>query len=201
MAAIRGRNQLGRHADPVACPAHAPFEHVGHAERLRDVAHILILALERERRSARDHFQSLDLRQRIDDFFSEAVTEVFVLPVSAQIGKRQHRDRRRRIGGPNRQVVQGVPDVGHRLESAVGILGEAALDDLLQRRRRIQRARIVAQHGAEDLCRGVAREGPGARKQFIQHGPEAEYVRPRVERLGCRLFGGHVRWCSHHGRR
>ncbi len=89
-------------------------------------------------------------------------------------------------------------DVGHRLESTVGILGEAAPDDLLQRRRRLQRARIVAQHGAEDLGRGVAREGPSARKQFIQPGAEAEYVRPSVERLGCRLLGGHVRWRSDH---
>ena len=84
---------------------------------------------------------------------------------------------------PTRQVLQGVPDVGHRLESAVGILGEAARHDLPQRSRRFERTRIVAQHGAEDLCGGVAREGPSARQQFIQHCAEAEHVRSRVERL------------------
>ena len=95
-------------------------------------------------------------------------------------------------------MLQGVPDVGHRLEPAVGILGEAALHDLLQHSRRFEWTRVVAQHGAEDLCRGVAREGSSARKQLIQHGAEAEHVRSRVERLGARLFGGHVRRRPHH---
>src|SRR6476620_10624146 len=60
-------------------------------------------------------------RQSVDDLFRETVAEVLVIGVSAQIGKRQHSDRRSYIGARLRQVLQGVPDVGHRLEPAAGI--------------------------------------------------------------------------------
>ena len=36
----------------------------------------------------------------------------------------QHGDRRRRVGSSACQVLQGLPDVGHRREPAVGILIE-----------------------------------------------------------------------------
>ena len=71
------------------------------------LANILVLPLERERRRARDHLQSLDLREGVDDLFSETVAEVFVLPVCAQIGKRQHGDRRRHVGAPDASGVAG----------------------------------------------------------------------------------------------
>ncbi len=191
-------NKLRRDTDAATGAANAALEHVRHSEDVGDLANVLALPLERECGRTGNHLEAVHLRQSDDDLFRETVAEVLVVGVSAQIGKRQHRDRRRHVGAVGRQVVQRGPDVGHRLEPAVGILGEAALDDLLQRKWRLQRARIVAQHGAEDLGRGVARERPSARKQFIQHGAEAEYVRSGVERLGGRLLRGHVRWRSHH---
>ena len=39
------------------------------------------------------HVQAVDSGQGIDDFFRQAVTEIFVLGIGAHVGKRQHRDR------------------------------------------------------------------------------------------------------------
>ena len=195
---VSGVNKLRRHTETATGAAYAALEHERHSECFGDPADVLVLPLERECGRAGNHLEAAHLRQGVDDLFRETVAEVLVVDVSAQIGKRQHGDRRRRVGAPAGQVLQGVPDVGHRLEPAVGILGEAAPHDLLQHSRRFEWTRVVAQHGAEDLRRGVAGEGASARKQLIQHGAEAEHVRSRVERLGGRLFGGHVRRCPNH---
>ena len=52
------------------------------------------LALVGEARIAGDHKQPADARERGDDFLDHAVGEIFLLRLAAQIGERQHRDRR-----------------------------------------------------------------------------------------------------------
>ena len=76
--------------------AHAAFVHRLNFQLLADLADVLVLALEGERRGARSHAQCLDLGQGIDDLLSHAVGEVFVFRVVAHVGKGQHRHR---LGG------------------------------------------------------------------------------------------------------
>ncbi len=65
MTAVGRGDQLRGDADASAGAPHAAFENVGHAQRIGDAANVLLLALEGERRSARDHLETRDLCQRI----------------------------------------------------------------------------------------------------------------------------------------
>jgi hypothetical protein len=82
------------HSDPVAGPADAPFEQVLDVQPPADFRKLDILSAKQERRRPACHLQSRHLRQRVDHFFSESVTEVFVLLVRAHVRERQHRNRR-----------------------------------------------------------------------------------------------------------
>lgn len=87
-----GIDQLHRDPQPVAVVTHAAFDHVVHAERAGDGANVLGPILEREGRRARGDLQRRRLGQPMDQFLSQAIGEVFVVPVRAHIGERQHRD-------------------------------------------------------------------------------------------------------------
>ncbi len=85
-------DQLRGHADAIARAPHAPFENIGHAQRLGDPADVGVLPLEGERGSARDYFQPGNLCQGVDDLLRQAVAEVLLLLVAAHIGEGQYRD-------------------------------------------------------------------------------------------------------------
>src|ERR1035441_2082382 len=61
MSAGGGVDQLRSDAQTIARAAHAAFEHMAHAERFGDLADVLLLAAERERRSAGNHLQVRNL--------------------------------------------------------------------------------------------------------------------------------------------
>ena len=63
-----------------------------HAEDLPDFMQIEIGALELESRSARRYFQVRNLREGVEYFLGNAITEVGSVLVVAQIFKWQHRD-------------------------------------------------------------------------------------------------------------
>ena len=73
--------------------AHAPLEHVAHAEPLADHAEILVLSLEREARRARRDAQARHRREHVDDLLRDPVGEVLVVRVGAQVREREHRHR------------------------------------------------------------------------------------------------------------
>ena len=62
--------------------------------RLADLTNIDVLALEQKRRRSGRHRQSLNPRQRADQFFGHAVAEVFLIRVGAHVRERQHCYRR-----------------------------------------------------------------------------------------------------------
>ena len=66
---------------------------MGHAEACGHGAHVVVLALERERRRARDHAQVAAVRQAIDQLLGQAIGEVLLVALLAQVGERQHGDR------------------------------------------------------------------------------------------------------------
>jgi hypothetical protein len=76
--AVLGVYQLRRHADAIPRLANAAFEDRPHPQRRSDRHDVLLLAAKREGRCARSHLPSGELRQHVDDLFSEAVAEVIL---------------------------------------------------------------------------------------------------------------------------
>ena len=93
MMAAFSVNELRGDADAGARSPHAALEDAAHTEGLSDRADILLLAPERERRCAGDDLEARNVRQHVDDLLGQAVAEVLVLLVSAQVGKRQDGNR------------------------------------------------------------------------------------------------------------
>ena len=92
MVAGRAVDQLRGDAHAGARLAHAAFEDVSDAELARRVLDVDLLALETERRVARDDRQRRNLRQIGDDVLADPVAEIFLLRISAHILERQHAD-------------------------------------------------------------------------------------------------------------
>ena len=165
MKAVGHLDQLRRHPDSVACPAHAPFEQVLDVQPPADFRQLDILSAKQERRRPACHLQSRHLRERVDHFFSESVAEVFVLLVRAHVRERQHGNRRfvRRSARTSTRStrVPGRPSPPPWSENVPvdwrpGIAGRsararAAPDPIGTRRRRRTRERRTAVRGGR--CR------------------------------------------------
>src|SRR5439155_17225421 len=120
MVAVGRIDELGADADLVARLAHAALEDGGDVELFPDGGYVLVLALERERRSARGHVQARYLRQQVQQLLAQPVGEVLLLLVGAEIDQRKHRHRgtrrRTRWRGPSHHEV--VDGAGRRDEQA-----------------------------------------------------------------------------------
>ncbi len=88
-----GFDELRGDAHVIARAPHAAFEHDADAELARDGRDARVLALELERRRARRDLELRQLAQEIEDFFGDAVAEIFVLGVAAHVDERKDRDR------------------------------------------------------------------------------------------------------------
>ena len=93
MAAGRCIDELSGNAHAVRRLADAAFQHVAHAQFAADLLHIDRPALVGEARIARDDEQPADARQGRDDVLDDAVGEIVLLGVAAQIHERQDGDR------------------------------------------------------------------------------------------------------------
>ena len=192
------------------------------AERPRDGADIDGLAPEREGRRARRHLQRVDLRQRVQQLFGQAVAEMLVVGVGAHVGERQHRERRDRarrghraahrrlrwrIGGPARvrrrpagaaaerlfRAGEVVEQRGRRRISVRALLLQRPADDIGHGlRHACQRRRIARQDGDDHVRGGAASERRRARQQLVQHRAKAEEVGLLVNLQPARLLGRHV---------
>src|SRR5215470_4792774 len=76
----------------IACLLDATLKDVRYAKLLRDLGKIARLALILLRGSARNHFQIRDFSQTRQDFLLDAISEISVLWIAAQILKGQDRD-------------------------------------------------------------------------------------------------------------
>ena len=104
-----GVDQLGIDPHPVRLAPHGPFHHVGDAERFADLAQVPRPASVLAHGSAADHFQVRHLRQARKDVVLDAVGEIGVLLVVAEIFERQHRDAFSGGGGTGAfAIVTGV---------------------------------------------------------------------------------------------
>src|SRR3954453_21994773 len=81
-----GIDQLDADYDLISAPSDAAFEHVHHAERLRDLRQIVFRRTPIwHHRSAADDFQVVDLRQAGEDVVLDSIREESVLFVVAKI--------------------------------------------------------------------------------------------------------------------
>src|SRR6202041_181606 len=94
VVSIRRLDQLRGHAEAIPGFAYATFQNMLHVQRLGDGADILLPSAERQRGSARRNPKTRHLDQSVQDILRQAVAEVFVLFVPAEIGEWQYRDRR-----------------------------------------------------------------------------------------------------------
>src|SRR5437868_15034449 len=85
-------NQVNIDPDLIACFLHATLEDVHYAKLLRDLSKIARFALILLRRSAGNHLQIRDFSQTRQHFLLDAVSEISVLWIAAQVLKRQDRD-------------------------------------------------------------------------------------------------------------
>ena len=106
--------ELGVHPDVAAAPADAPLEDVAHAERPRDLAHVLRLALVGEGRVPGNDEEPRHLRQVGDQVLRDPVREVGLLRLAAHVLERQDRDgglagQRQRARGTRGRSATGPP--------------------------------------------------------------------------------------------
>ncbi len=95
------------------------------------------------------------------------------------------------------QARQPVPDLAGALVAPVGILLQAASDDVADLDSQlpahgVQVARLVPEDGPGGLRQSLGREGVPAKGHLVEHGTESEDVGPGVRRLARQLFGCHV---------
>jgi len=166
VTSVSSGNELRRDADARACFPDASLEHGGDAQRAGDTPDVFVLAFERERRRARDHLQSGDARQRVDDLLRETVAKVFVVLVGAQVLEWQDRNRRFGLRLYSRHDLERRAHLRHRLISMRGVLLQAAAGNARQRRRG-KWPRSVTQHRAQHLGARFTCERAFAREQFV----------------------------------
>src|SRR6266516_7273704 len=87
MISVGNIDELRSHAQPVARFTHATFQHRVYLQLASDLADVLALSLESKGGSPRRHAKRFDLRQRVDDFLSNAIAEKFVLWVIAHVNE------------------------------------------------------------------------------------------------------------------
>jgi hypothetical protein len=94
LVAVVRIDELRRDAHRVAGFANASFENGADAQSPADLRDLEVFALKGERRRAGNHPESGHSRQRADDLFSDAMTEVLLIVLRAHIHEREHDDRR-----------------------------------------------------------------------------------------------------------
>ena len=93
MLVVRGIDELHVNPHAIAFPAHTSFQNGADVEGFADLARIMRLPAIRHDRGARDHFQVADLGQVRQEIVLDAVSEIGVLRVVAEIRERQDGDR------------------------------------------------------------------------------------------------------------
>src|SRR5262245_38945805 len=89
MVTVARTHELRTDTHTVARLAHAALEHRIHTEHATDLAYVGGLALELKCRGARHNLEPADRAQRVDDFFRDAVAEIVLITLGAQIRERQ----------------------------------------------------------------------------------------------------------------
>jgi hypothetical protein len=88
-------------------------------------------------------------------------------------------------------------EIARRDVAAVGVLGEATLDDPAQWLRGLRvvladRVRFLVENRRESVDRRLLRERPSTGRHLVKDGSEGELVRSVVDGLAGRLLRGHI---------
>src|SRR5262249_55111852 len=170
-----------------------------------DATDVLVFVFERKGGRPCDDREATHFREHVDDLFGEAVAEVLVLLVRAQIRERQHGNRwlltarllcrrcQRTQSGFERRA-----QVGRRLETLWGLLLQTPAYDVGDERRRNDLWRLRACDGGERVHSRRAGKRAPAGQHFVEHCTEGEDVGARVEGLALCLFRRHVRGRAGH---
>ena len=146
----------------------------------------------RERRAPATQSPARDARAR-DEGGREEAPEPGRAPVLRSEGRRE-----RNCGSfGGREVLQREAEVVGRVETFLGTLLEAVVNDQLDSgrdgpARAFHLRRLVAQDRGESVSRTVAGEGAPGREHLVQHHAEAEDVGAHVHGLAADLLGAHV---------
>ena len=92
-------NELSGDPNAIARSPDAAFENRSYSEPLTDGAQILFLAAKGKCRCASDHPQLRNLGKSVDNLFGQAVAEVLVFLVGAQVHEGEHSNRRGLFSG------------------------------------------------------------------------------------------------------
>ena len=94
VVAVGGADELGCDADLVAGLAHASLEDRRDIQLGGDGPHVFVLALEREGGGSRGHVQAGHFCEQVEQLLGEAVGEIILVGIAAQVEQRQDGDRR-----------------------------------------------------------------------------------------------------------
>ncbi len=92
MIAVRSFHELRRDAQLIALLAYAPFEHVGNTQLAPDLAQVLVVPLERERRGTTGNLEFLHVGEQVEQLLRDTVGEVLLVLGRAHVDERQHGD-------------------------------------------------------------------------------------------------------------
>ena len=101
-------DQLGRDPERGARPAHTALERVADVELAPDAPEVPAGLLELDRRGPGDHGERPDPGEVGDHLLHQAVGEVRVVGIGAQVGERQHHDGLLRRGGAAPPAASGA---------------------------------------------------------------------------------------------
>ena len=90
MAAALAIDQLHVDAQPVAAALHASLQRIAHIQVAADFSEVDRLALVRKRGVARDYERARNARQIGGETLGNAVGEIFLLVIAAEIGEGEH---------------------------------------------------------------------------------------------------------------
>ncbi len=90
MIAVFGVDQLRRDSNLAACLLHAALENTADIELLTNIAEVGIFTFECKRRGATGDLEFANLCQCMQQVFSQAVREIFLVLIRTHVDKRQH---------------------------------------------------------------------------------------------------------------
>ena len=208
--------ELGRDAELVLDLADTALEHRGHAQAAPDLTDVHGLELDRKGRALGRHLEVADLGQGGDNLLGQALAEIFLVFLGAEVCEGQDGDsvqdpgasgrqpRRRRLGPGRSKIREPLGDPvelgGKVLDPLIagrGVLLQAFRDDPAQTTRRltvqvagVRRLGALVLHG--DAQRRLTLEGHPPRRHLEQDDAEGVDVGPLIDVRPFDLLGSHI---------
>ena len=205
MRVVAHAHELRRCAQAVPSTTYAALEQKAYVERRPDLARGGIFGLECKRRAARHNAKPGNFRERADQLLGDAVAEILVLLVRAEVREGKDGDRCALVrsvadlGGRTAvSDAQRPREVARRSESCDTLLGQRAKHSLLECMRHVGASGGERRwrHGevlADDRHRVRSAERRPSCQHLVQCDAKAVNVAPAIDvRLAERLLGTHV---------